>query len=410
MGNIFENIVFFYPSKITGGAEYLFLRCSEYLAENQTRYKIFISDYTDGFLKRNIKSPKIKFLEYQKGQLTSIPDKSLVVVQLNLLINVKDKLQFDEQKTRILYWCLHTMNLKLFYYVNGIYILRKKERMQLGQVVRQLTSMNVIKFMALSTYCKVGNDLGLKAEEFSWLPNIAPINDSMAFPSIKTPDDKIRFCWLGRLDEEKSHNVATYMNELESLSYNSNVSLSIIGIGEAERMLREKAATLHYEISFVGEKREAALDEFVRENVDVGLASGTSALEFSLRGKPVIIESVIPREFPAGERNSYILTCEMGNYTISEDGDFTMCCTSTFKDKLNQILSDYEMVCRECFDFVISRGPSNCCEKLLKAVDDIENVKTDEMLSLISKASKLLSKARKRTEYLVRIKRLFVWS
>ncbi len=410
MGNLFENIVFFYPSKITGGAEYLFLRCSEYLAENQSKYNIYISDYADGFLKRNVKSPKIKFIEHQKGMLTSIPDKSLVVVQLNLLINVKEKLQFDDQKTRVLYWCLHTLNLKPNYYVNGIYMLRRKERMQLGQVVRQLTSMNVIKFMALSTYCKVGNDLGLKAEEFSWLPNIAPINHSIAFPSIKAPDRIIRFCWLGRLDEEKAHNIATYMNEIESLSYNRKVSLSIIGLGKAETMLKEKAATLHYEISFVGEKRDDALDEFIRENVDVGLASGTSALEFSLRGKPVIIESVIPREFPAGERNSYFLTSEMEKYTISNAGNFTRTCTSTFKDKLDQILSDYETICRECFDFVISRGPSNCCQNLLKAVDDIGNVKTDEMLSLISKASELLRTARKRIDYLIRIKRLFVWS
>lgn len=406
----FENIVFFYPSIITGGAEYLFLRCAEYLAENQTDYKIYISDYSDGFLKRNIKSQKITFLEYQKGKLTSVPKRSLVVVQLNLLVNLKEKLQFDEQDASVLYWCLHFLNLKSCYHVKGVYLLRKKERKLLGQAVHRLTSMNVIKFMALSAYCIVGQDLGLKAEEFDWLPNIAPISESVEPPTFSCPKGRIRFCWLGRLDEEKSRNIATYMNELEALSKYYDLSLSLIGLGEAEQVLREKAATLHYEINFVGEKRGNELDRFIRENVDVGLASGTSALEMSLRGKPVVVENVLTKEYPAGERDSYYLTYETTQYTISNDGSFVRTCTSTFSEKLKQVLDNYEKESHNCFDFVINQGPSNCCEKLINTVKEIEKVDTAEMHSAIMDATRLLEIARNRNIILSKIKRLFVKS
>jgi len=42
------SITFFYPGKEVGGAEYLFLRLANYIADNTT-LKIFYIDYKDGF-------------------------------------------------------------------------------------------------------------------------------------------------------------------------------------------------------------------------------------------------------------------------------------------------------------------------------------------------------------------------
>ena len=80
------NIVFYYPSRIIGGAEFLFLNMANRLSV-QTTHKIFYVDFKDGFPRSQIKE-SVEIIDYNKDSPTRIPADSVVVMQLNQINNL----------------------------------------------------------------------------------------------------------------------------------------------------------------------------------------------------------------------------------------------------------------------------------------------------------------------------------
>lgn len=403
-----DKIVFYYPSKITGGAEYLFLRCADYLAEHQDKYAIYIVDYEDGFLRKNASSKRISFIEYQTDTKTQIPDGAAVIVQLNILPLRSKRFVYDSTKSLFVFWCLHTLNIKNYIGRRNHFVLSKSDRKELGEHIRLLTEQNIIKFMGFGAYAIVMRDLFQEPRQFEWLQNIIPIESTDPEPQYqRVSSDELKFCWLGRLDAEKARNIETYMNELESLNSQFRLSLSIIGLGPKEEYLREKASHYSYPIHFVGEKRDENLDLFIRHETEIGLASGTSAMEFSKRGKPTVCEGVIDKIYEAGERKKYYLVSEgQSMYNIStkelyREGD------SSFTEKILQILKDYPACCKTEYQYVLQYAPSNCANRLMSIVKDL--CLSDQQLigKHLEVADRLLNRGNRRINIMKKVKSLF---
>lgn len=401
-----KQIIFYYPSKITGGAEYFFIRSAMWLSEHQTQYTVGYVDYTDGFARKELKGKKVDFYDYETGHVFVVPNDSVVVVQLNLIYQL-DRFIFSKKNVYFLFCCLHSLNLRSQYYSKGIYTLSKKDRRQLGEYLVQLSEKNVIKYMGLPGYIYLIMDLYQPVKVFEWLPLIVPINNCRKSPGFEPMQtDPIRFCWLGRLDKEKSRNIVTYMNELQEISKEYNLSLSLIGIGPAENYLRKQTMSYSYPIEFLGEMHGERLDDYLRDNTDIGLASGTSALEFSLRGKPVIIDWVIKKTYLAGERKSYTLTSESEEATIGPDGNILYVRQSSFKNKFLQIISDYSTVSKECYDFTMRKTPQYSGQRMIETINNLETLNSETIFDTIEAISTVVNRGRKRLSLIVDIKQL----
>ena len=142
-----NKILFYYPSKITGGAEYLFKRCSEYLAENQNDFEILYADYPDGFVRKNILSDKVKFIEVGPNKEVYVEDGTAVILQLNIIYQLKKRIIYNKEKSLCLFWALHQLNIKAPIYAKNMYWVSKKSRKKIGESLTRLTEMNVVKFM-----------------------------------------------------------------------------------------------------------------------------------------------------------------------------------------------------------------------------------------------------------------------
>ena len=392
-----DKIIFYYPSKITGGAEYLFLRCAEYLAEHQNKYAIYIVDYEDGFLRKNASSKSISFIEYQTDTKTHIPDGAAVIVQLNILPLRSKLFVCDSTKSLFVFWCLHILNIKSHIGRGSHFVLSKIERKALGEHLKQLTEQNVIKYMDFGAYVVVMRDLFQPPQKFEWLQNIIPIDPTDPEPLYqRISSEDLKFCWLGRLDAEKARNIETYMNELESLNSKMKLSLSIIGLGAKEEYLREKACHYSYPIHFVGEKRDENLDIFIKNETEIGLASGTSALEFAKRGKPVIYERVLDKIYGAGERKKYYLVSEnQPKYNTLTDTLYREK-DASFNDKVSQILKDYPTCCKTEYQYVLQYAPSNCANKLMSIVEELSKSDMQLISKHLTSADRLLNRGIKR--------------
>ncbi len=398
-----DKIVFYHPSQITGGTEYLFLRCAEYLAENQKSYAIFIVDYDDGFYRRNVKTGKIHFIEYNSQYKTQISDGSCVVVQLNCIGHLFNMFKYNEKESIFLFWALHFKNLSSFVYFEklGIYIISPWERKKLGKEITELASKNVIKFMGPTAYVAITKDFYQKPKFFSWLPNIAPQNLAEIEPSYnRLSKSLVKFCWLGRLDSEKALNIITYMNELEYMCSSIKLSLSLIGTGPEESHLKEIASKYHFQIVFAGEKRDKDLDEYIRTQSEIGLASGTSALEFALRGKPVIYEGLLDRVYAAGERKKYFLLCDLHDVSYDSNCQVYRKGEADFETKVRQILGNYTLLSKKSYDFVKQYTAENCGLKLIANIENIGKENCETLFAHICNVNKMLNRGKRRKMFI----------
>ena len=402
-----KNIIIFCPSKITGGHEYLSVRLAECLLEIQDKYKIYYCDYPDGFSHTRWHSDKIKYIDYVNERTpVKIPSNSVVLAQLNLISQL-GRFEMDNDNSIIIFWLLHILNIKGQIYSWGRYWLSKTEKRQLGKEIRYLSELGVIKYMAYGAYARLIQDFYQKPHVFPWLPNIAPIKRNDQPPSFsRINTDEIKFCWLGRLDQEKARNIITYMNELEEVSKNYKLSLTLIGRGPAEEMIKKEAKNYSFPIVFVGEKRDSDLDFFIRNETEIGLASGTSAFEFSLRGKPVIMDWVIEKTYTAGVRDGYIFTDESEKYDYESGFELKRIGASYFVNKLKEILNDYETISKRGYDFIMSKRADNCANCLLETISLVEKQNFKEISNHIRKVSVLVNKGHKRIEFMSKIVKL----
>lgn len=404
-----NNIVFYCPSRNTGGVEYLFSRLSNHLAESQDHYRIFYVDYYDGFSHNAIRSNKVTYIEYRANEKVSIPDHSVLILQLNLISEI-DRFAYNPKESLCLFWCLHFLNIRNQIYAKGHFFISKRERMQLGEEIKWLSERNVIKFLAGSAYVIVQKDFYQNQIKLDYIPNIAPIKSydkNISFKRIN--QELIKFCWLGRLDAEKSLNIITYMNELEEVNKTKKVSLSIIGLGKEEERLKNLSRKYTYPITFEGEKREKELDSFIREKVEIGLASGTSAFEFSLRGKPVIVEWLLDHEYKAGERQSYTLTYESEDIELNKTDEIVFVGQSSFKNKLDIILNDYERESEKCYSFVINKNETNCARSLINNIESIAHEDSFLIEKHLKKTATLINRGAKRKSNVWKLKKILTF-
>lgn len=405
----FKNIVFFSPSMITGGAEYYFIRLAEYLAENHKEFCVFYTEFLDGFARKVISSPNVEFLDYTEGKKTEIPENSLICISLNYSIKMGTMATFNKSNSMFMMWFMHYRHLVCNFTMDNYYKVGKKCRREVGTHLEKLADLGILKFLGDIAYLKLSQQFLFKYHPIDALPiPISTDKYGVDTPVTRKIGDTIRFCWLGRLNKEKSRNILTYMNELEAINRIKSVSLSLIGIGPAEEMLRNEAFKYSYTIEFVGEKREDTLDSFIRNNVDIGLASGTSSMEFALRKVPVIQEWLLDRVYLANERDTYCLYGQPSHISEITSTGYRYKEMGAFKVKLFDLLENYHRLCEESYKSVMARSTQACGEKFIAAVHEIETVDYNECYQHINALNEMTLKARNNWMEKLHLRRAFV--
>lgn len=404
----FENIVFFAPCMFTGGAEYYFIRLAEYISKKHNEYSVYYVEFIDGFARKLISNIDVMFLDYEKGRKVAIPENSLICFALNHAVNIDKMISYNRSNSLMMIWVMHFRHLSSSFTMDNFYKVNKTCRKEVGKQVEKLTDLGVLKFLGNVAYLKMSQQFLFEFHPVNTLPiPISTEKYGVDIPVQNRIGNIVRFCWLGRLDEEKYKNILTYMNELESINRDYNVSLSIIGVGPMEKRIQKDALKYSYPINFVGEKREENLDCFIRNNVDIGLASGTSSMEFALRKVPVIIDWLLDRIYTADERNQYYL------YTQTHISDITINSyrfeeMGTFKDIFLDLIRNYVLRCEEAYKHVMTRSTYACGEKFITEMKKMQEANFVKCYQHIDTLNKLTLKARYSWMDKLHLRRIFV--
>lgn len=286
-----KKIVFFHATKAksVGGFENQCLEYGSYLAEH-TNYEVFYINHLRGHSKENNRflSSKLKILDIDSCDFAKFEGATFVIAPnyvCFLLIYLK-KLS----SAKVCVWFTHPENLN---WLQGQFF-------NLNSSVKEFCELLSEKKAAL--FMDQVNNIATNSIVCSDIEgNLVPValdhssNDKPILPIINK--DRISIGWLGRLDSDKINSVINLLNNLRYSEISKKIDFHLVGDGNAVSKIKMRNYAPEIRFIFTSYLYDDVRDDYLRENVDIVIAMGVSALNCAKAGLPVLVPIVENRYF-----------------------------------------------------------------------------------------------------------------
>lgn len=350
-------IYIYYPSRITGGAEFLLKTVADLIKRN---FYVCVVDIREGWLSSNIEDVEFIFLDNDKK--INLDQDSILITTANLVRYIDINFEGD---FKVLAWIVQVNNMiptlprmggwqhQSFFKKALKYTLLYSEYKKLSRLAFYLESKKSLYIMddACNDVFYRYFDKRLK----NYLPVVIPDEKIKTLEKLKKKKTNEFYCvWLGRLDNDFKNPILEHvLLSLDNFSIESEVNIvfDIIGKGPGLKSAKDVAAQVKkIKINFLGEKRGDELAEIIQSH-DIGFAMGTSALEIAACGVPVVLLDASYGKVPASYRYQWLF--ESTGYCIGRSidaaSDKTLGNKKTIKDLIDEIINDHENIRDLCY-------------------------------------------------------------
>ncbi|MFN3784295.1 MAG: hypothetical protein ACK4R6_10265 [Spirosomataceae bacterium] len=397
--NNFNSITFFYPSRKIGGAQMLFIR----LALEISKYdniSVNIIDYRGGYLESQVKNiEKINVIPYIKG-CTKIEHETILITPLSNLLDINKLFNDDIKEVKILLWSIHPENLKFVLQGNG----RKwfANEMKAKKIIKEIALKGVLTYMDAANFQEVKKKLSIETQpEYLQIPII--IENEVQ--DIKIYSETVNIAWLGRLAQDKIYSILKIIDEISISEYKDKIVFHVIGGGVKESEIRKYLVRKKIKYVFTGVLEGRDLSRYMVEKIQIGVAMGTSCMEFATRRVPVFIVDYSASKFPLNVKYDWLYQTQ--DYTLGMDVQGAMERKHNFDEIINDYLND-KTLGDKCYNYVkdnhdigtVVKKLLNKCEALKEVEFSIFRNLNDfliptplaEVYILYSKIKKMLEK------------------
>lgn len=289
-----NSITFFYPSKIVGGAEYLYIRLAKHLSEF-AGVKTYVIDYKDGFLRSQLNGSAVQIIDFTTTEQLVIDFDTTIITPLNHLPGV-NRIK-NQANVSVFFWSIHPTHLTAFF-ENRNWFINESGKKRISAALKQIIGKGGMVFMDAPNYYTNNGLLNLNLARIPYLPITCNAYEGEKKQFV--PDEEITISWVGRIAVDKVGaiiNMALHINLLPD-EVKKKVHFVIIGNGPEEKRLYEVLRSLDIKYTIKGTVINNELNEYLLQQVDIGFAMGTSALEFAKLKIPVILADVFLGEGP----------------------------------------------------------------------------------------------------------------
>lgn len=310
----YKSICFFYPSKLIGGAEYLFMRLANKISVEEN-IDVYYVDYVDGFARTSLQNEKnaIKFIDFSFYTKINVPRNSVVITPLSSILDVINFIN-PRLTYNILFWSIHPFGLKnvLSYHVKGI-----DYGARFGKSLDMFIKSNALMFMDGPNQ-KIQQELfGLTETPSHFLPIPIAIADGVEKKDFNIDVSNLRVTWLGRLSEEKIYALLNVIENAKQLASHrkSKITVNVIGDGKSKSLI-DQSTLSPVTINMLGSLLDKELKTFLTNETDILFAMGTSALEGAGTMVPTVLVDLSYEEIPLG--NTFKWLFEAKNFSLAE--------------------------------------------------------------------------------------------
>jgi glycosyltransferase involved in cell wall biosynthesis len=305
------NIVFYYPSRIVGGAEWLFIRMAQALSEKD-QYYVYVVDFQDGFLNSKLVNSKVKILEFSIKNRIKIDNDAIVIVPISHVRLANAHLDLPDS-ARVLLWSIHPHNVlylfggaEWFYQLGENYLEKTLRIFYPFDFLRVRSAVNIahekcgLVVMDKANQESIEKTLGLQLKPAHFLP--IPLEKSQ-IQKANHVESSLEISWIGRISDDKVFALLRVLSDAEQFAQTTKtkVRVNIIGSGSKQKMLRAAFARFPtLEIRELGTLDSLALEELLTTQTDVVVAMGTSLIEAARYGIPTILVDPSYQAMPSG--------------------------------------------------------------------------------------------------------------
>ncbi|MEG0229551.1 MAG: hypothetical protein RR640_03000, partial [Oscillospiraceae bacterium] len=285
-------IYLFYPSKMTGGAEFLFLRTAKLLAKSGKDVVIF--DIKDGWVSNSVDCGNIKKIIYNGCKIELASDDILITTS-NLMYSLD--YFFKKSEAKIIFWTIQPYNILFSFPIKNkslknliISLYAKIRRNSHIDYLRKLIHENSIVAMDGECNKTIKKFYGLKYNNF--LPVYIDDEKLKKTINVSSLTDFVNVIWIGRIDMEfKIYILKKVIKDLDDLCRGNKykINFNIVGNGPGYDALKVFSNNMrNLSINLLGEKHGDDLKKLI-EKQNIGFAMGTSALDIAASGIPTIL-------------------------------------------------------------------------------------------------------------------------
>lgn len=334
--------MFYLPSKTLGGYETLFARIARALSVD-LGFAVYFVDYQDGVPRSLLADSRVRMIDYHEG----MPELRLgrpytIVVPTTLGLELPSIVDTD---VRMLSWWAHPKSFEWLCWRAKVSPEQAKEHIDMLDASKALMFMDWACWKAAETAAS-GNFTK------NYVPVFAPPKAGSRAGGLHHPGT-INAAWLGRLDDDKAPTIEGLIDNLLPIAGTLPVRLHLIGDGNARSRLETRAATLPFEVVFLGTLLSDELDAYLVQNADILFAMGISTLEGANLKIPTVFTFFSTERV---EFDAYVWLYEMKDFTLGlyyADASDAQLRVRTLSEILSHIVvpNAVERFGEQCFEY-----------------------------------------------------------
>lgn len=364
------SITFLYPSRRVGGAQLLFIRLAKELSKNED-ISVNVVDYVGGYLEGQLSShPNIKVLPYRNSSV-DIENGTVVVTPLSNFADLQFLLKGDLSQIKVLFWSIHPTNLN--------YVLNANGRKWFGGKAEVKNFLHTLSDQGNIIYMDEANFLAVKEEiQLPIKPTYLqiPLEIKEYKKKERAKSDKLNIGWLGRISYDKINSLIKIIDEISALPEKNDIVFHVIGNGERINELEEYLKKSNINYVLVGVLIDEDLSLYMNEFIHLGVAMGTSCMEFAARKIPVFLVDFGYKRFP--EKIKYNWLFETNFYSLGSEINPLNHRNHSFRDLVKQC-QDNPDIGQKCYNYVVHNH--NIKDISLKLIDYCQMLKEFDMVT-----------------------------
>ncbi|HAU4887460.1 TPA: glycosyltransferase [Aeromonas hydrophila] len=384
-------IAFFYPSKNIGGVQVLFSRLASSLSEYFDKVSVY--DYHDGIYKRIIKSDKVNIVGFQDEQCVTFERQVLLITPASNSFDIYSRFKLNRHD-KVLFWVVHPFNFVVNYPLFNIYskfstkninrilrVLYYKEIVKTKKFIESLTRKRNLVFMDVECYNINAKLFDLKNCNPIFLP--IPSDDSLTLDFQQDHNKNGDYCWLGRVEDFKTNILIKVIDDFLSSKIDKEKCFIVIGAGKDLNDIRIRYKS-YSRVKFINNLVGQELYNYLRENISLMFAMGTSALESAKLGIPTILLDASYASVP--DNYCYRWLYQSTGFTLGRilDNSYQGHVDDLlFSDIIRLIDTEYRDISKKCYMYYQgNHSMQSCIQKIIELADEMEvNKNLSEELS-----------------------------
>jgi len=325
-----KKIVFFVQTKKPiGGSQIQFLNFAAFIAQHY-KYDVYYINHRNPQVEQTYRGFNIHFVDVDKCDYSQFED-ALFFTPVNYIYYLLVKVQ-NLQNAKILLYFYHPNVLDWL----NVQVLLKNRPYQ-DELLSLIEKTNAYCFMDSSNYfaMKRRTDIPLKPVYLPVTLGIAPSDARRRIPLCS--EKEINIGWMGRLDNDKIYSIINAADNIMKYETDKRINFHIIGDGNAKNKISIKGYSPNIRFIFTSYLYDKARDKYVKENIDLMVAMGLSAVDSAMLNVPTLIPIVSPKRFWT---DKFVYVQDLDGYSlgweIQDLGDLG-CKTCTIGEALDDI-------------------------------------------------------------------------